>query len=116
MSLPTTLRGRGYAPWRQNMPNQPDVAELLGRLVGAAPVSGVFGALLIVHIVAGMACVTTGAVAFLSPKARGRHPSIGEFYYFGLAVVFATATGMAAMRWRESAYLFVLGSIAFSAG
>jgi hypothetical protein len=97
------------------MPNLPDLAELLNRLVGV-PVSGVFGALLIVHIVAGITCVTTGAVAFLSRKARGRHPSFGEVYYWGLAVVFVTATGMAAMRWSESAYLFVLGTIAFSAG
>jgi hypothetical protein len=97
------------------MTNQPDLAELLRRLVGA-PVSGVFGALLVAHIVAGMTCVTTGAIASLSRKARGRHPSFGEVYYWSLAVVFVTATGMAAMRWSESAYLFVLGTIGFSAG
>lgn len=67
------------------MPNQPDLGELLVRLVGA-PVSGLFGALLVVHIVAGVTCVTTGAGAFLSRKARGRHPSFGEVYYWGLAL------------------------------
>jgi hypothetical protein len=97
------------------MPSPPDLADLVNPLVGA-PVSGVFGALLVVHILAGVTCVTTGAVAFLSRKARGRHPGFGEVYYGGLAAVFVTATGMAAMRWTESAYLFVLGSIAFAAG
>ncbi len=97
------------------MTNQPDFAELLSRLVGA-PVSGLFGALLIVHIVGGLTCVVTGAIAFLSRKARGRHPSFGEVYYWGLGVVFVTATGMAAMRWSEDAYLFVLGTIAFAVG
>jgi hypothetical protein len=97
------------------MTDQPDIGELLSRLVGA-PVSLTFGALLIVHILAGMTCVTTGAFAFLSRKARGRHPSFGEVYFGGLAVVFVTASGMAFMRWTESAYLFVLGCIAFGFG
>jgi hypothetical protein len=97
------------------MPSLPDLAEILSRLVGA-PVSGLFGALLVVHIGAGLTCVVTGAIAFSSRKARGRHPSFGEVYYWGLAVVFVTATGMAALRWREDAYLFALGTIAFAAG
>jgi hypothetical protein len=33
-----------------------------------------------------------------------------------LSVVFITATAMAAMRWSEDAYLFVLGSISFGLG
>jgi len=55
------------------MTNQGDLSELLSRLVGA-PVSLAFGALLVLDIIAGMTCVTTGAFAFLSRKARGRHP------------------------------------------
>jgi hypothetical protein len=94
------------------MPNLIDFSEPLNGLVGA-PVSPVFGGLLVVHVIAGMTCVLTGAVALLSRKARGRHPSFGAAYYWGLGVVFVTATGMAAMRWTESAYLFVLGCIAF---
>jgi hypothetical protein len=94
------------------VPQLPDIAEQLSRLVGA-PVTLTFGLLLAVHILAGLICVITGAVAFLSKKHRGRHPAFGEVYYWALAVVFATATGMAGMRWAQSAYLFVLGCIAF---
>jgi len=88
------------------------LAEQLTRLVGA-PVSLGFGALLVVHIAAGLVCVITGAIALLSLKQRSRHPRFGEMYFWGLGVVFATATVMAAMRWDQSGYLFFLGSIAF---
>jgi len=91
------------------------VAEQLSRLVGA-PVTLAFGLLLVVHIVAGLTCVISGAMALLSKKQPGRHPAFGEVYYAALAVVFVTATGMAALRWTESAYLFVLGCIAFAFG
>jgi hypothetical protein len=91
------------------------VAELLTRVVGA-PVTLGFGLFLIVHIPAGMTCVITGAVALLSRKQRGRHPSFGEVYFWALGVVFVTATGMAFMRWEHDAYLFVLGSVAFVFG
>jgi hypothetical protein len=96
------------------MPNQPDaLSELLSRLVGA-PVTLVFGLLLLVHIPAGLTCVVTGAVALLSRKQRGRHPVSGEVYYWALSVVFVTATVLAVMHWTESGYLFVLGAIAFA--
>jgi hypothetical protein len=79
------------------VPQLPDIAEQLSRLVGA-PVTLTFGLLLVVHILAGLTCVITGAVAFLSKKHRGRHPMFGEVYYWALAVVFVTATGIAGMR------------------
>ena len=96
------------------MPIQTDaIAELLSRLVGA-PVTLGFGLVLVVHIPAGLTCVVTGAIALLSRKQRGRHPSFGEVYFWALAVVFVTATGLAAMRWDQSAYLFVLGCVSFA--
>jgi hypothetical protein len=96
------------------MPTQPDaLTELLSRFVGA-PVSLVFGLVLLVHVPAGLTCVVTGAVALLSRKQRGRHPVFGEVYYWALVIVFVTATALAFMRWTESAYLFVLGAIAFA--
>ena len=97
------------------MPDTFGMAEALTRLVGA-PVSGTFGAFLIVHIAAGLIAVITGAIALLSPKQRGRHPRMGEIYYWALTVVFVTSTAMAAMRWAQSGYLFCLGSAAFAAG
>ena len=73
------------------MPDLTGIRELLSRLVGA-PVSLGFGALLVVHIAAGLVCVVSGAVALLSPKQQGRHPRFGVVYYGALGVVFATAT------------------------
>ena len=97
------------------MPDAAGVADALTRLVGA-PVSLAFGALLVMHIAAGLVCVITGAIALISPKQRGRHPRAGEVYYWGLGVVFVTATAMAVLRWTQSGDLFFVGSGAFAAG
>jgi len=91
------------------MVNLPD---LLAPLVGERP-SLIFSLLLIVHVFTGLACVVTGAVAALSAKQAGRHPRFGGIYYRALAVVFATATGMAVLRWSQDAYLFALGATSF---
>ena len=96
------------------MPSQTDaLAELVSRFVGT-PVTLLFGLVLLVHIPAGLTCVITGAAALLSRKQRGRHPTFGEVYFWALTVVFVTATVLAAVRWTESAYLFVLGAIALA--
>lgn len=84
--------------------------------LSGAPISPAFAVLLAVHVAAGLTCVVTGAVAFLSRKRRGRHTGFGEVYYWALAVVFVTATGMAGIRWEHDAYLFVLAAIAFGVG
>jgi hypothetical protein len=93
----------------------PDLPDLLAPLVGERP-SAPFSLLLLIHVPAGLTCVVTGTVAMLSKKRPGRHPRFGEVYFWGLAVVFATATGMAALRWHEDAYLFYLGALSFSTG
>ena len=62
----------------------------------------VFAAALVAHLLAGLTCVVTGAVAMLARKRAGRHPRFGTLYYWGLAVVFGTATIMAAIRWAEN--------------
>jgi len=96
------------------MPNQTDaLTELVSRLAGA-PVTLVFGLVLLVHIPAGLTCVVTGAVALISRKQRGRHPAVGEVYFWAITVVYVPATALAAMHWAESAYLFVLGALAFA--
>jgi hypothetical protein len=93
----------------------PDLTSPLAPLVGERP-SALFAVLLLVHVPAGLACVATGAGAMLSRKRPGRHPRFGEVYFWGLGVVFATATGMAALRWHEAAHLFSLGALSFAAG
>ena len=65
------------------------------------------------HIATALVCLVVGAVAMLSPKAPGRHPSFGTIYYGCLAVVFASATALAVMRWKEDYHLFLLGALSF---
>ena len=93
----------------------PDVPGLLALVIGQRP-TPLFGLLLLVHVPAGLTCVMTGAVAMLCEKHAGPHPRFGTIYFWALAVVFVSATAMAALRWSEDVHLFVLGSIAFSFG
>jgi hypothetical protein len=74
-----------------------------------------FLAFLAVHIIAGFTAVATGAVAALTRKGGRRHIRAGRAYYRAITVVFATATILAAMRWRQDYYLFIIGAIAFTA-
>lgn len=91
----------------------PAAARILGDHVGST--APVFLAFLAVHIVAGLAAVVTGAVAALTRKGGGRHIKAGRWYYRAISVVFGTATVLAAMRWRQDYYLFIIGTVAFSA-
>ncbi|SHL89259.1 hypothetical protein SAMN05444159_7114 [Bradyrhizobium lablabi] len=68
-----------------------------------------------VHVLLGLACVVTGAIAMLSEKRAGRHPRNGTIYFWCLAGVFLTATGLAAVRWAEDYHLFILGTLSFAA-
>ena len=67
------------------------------------------------HVLAGVGCVVAGAIAMLSPKRHGRHPTFGTIYYGCLAAVFVSATALAAVRWEEDYHLFILGVLAFAA-
>ena len=73
----------------------------------------VFATALIVHILAGLTCVVSGELAATAPKRPGRHPRAGTVYYWGVTVVFATATIMAALQWAEDWYLLLIGAVAF---
>jgi hypothetical protein len=75
----------------------------------------VFLTVLAFHVVAGLVCVVTGAVAMLSHKRPGRHPRFGTNYYWSLSVVFMTMTVLSIMRWAENYHLFILGMLAFAA-
>lgn len=70
--------------------------------------------LIIVHIAAGLAAVILGAAAMVAPKRPGRHPRRGRGYLLALAVLAATATGLAIAR-PHTAFLLVIGSIALAA-
>jgi hypothetical protein len=79
-------------------------------------ISPIFLSIVGFHVLVGFACVVTGAGAMLSRKARGRHPNFGAAYFWGLAVVFASASALAVAHWQEDYHLFLLGMGSFIAG
>ena len=48
-------------------------------------------------------------------KRPGKRPQFGTAYYWCLALLFASATILAVMRWSEDYYLFILGALSFTA-
>src|SRR5215475_3012236 len=74
-------------------------------------VDPVFIAVVRFHTLVGIGCVAAGAIAMLSHKGRGRHSTFGTVYYWCLAVVVASATGLSAVRWAEDYHLFILGAL-----
>ena len=68
------------------------------------------------HIAAGLTCVVTGALAATFPKRPGRHPTAGRIFFWALAVVFASSTTMAVLRFAQDWHLLLIGSVAFGAG
>jgi hypothetical protein len=103
-----------------------DIAEDAGTICmteGITNVAGIeilsadpiFLAVVGVHVVLGLVSTVTGAIAMLSQKRAGRHPRYGTMYFWCLAGVFLTATGLAAARWAEDYHLFVLGALSFAA-
>ena len=88
-------------------------SRILGDQVGST--APVFLAFLAVHVIAGLTAVITGAVAALTRKGSPRHIWVGRWFYRAITVVFGTATVLAAMRWRQDYYLFIIGLAAFTA-
>src|SRR5215472_8009451 len=88
-------------------------SRIFGDQVGST--EPVFLAFLAVHVVAGLTAVITGAIAALTRKGSPRHVKAGRWYYWAITVVFATATALAAMRWRQDYYLFIIGAVAYAA-
>src|SRR5215472_8835976 len=68
-----------------------------------------------VHILLGIVGTVAGLVAMLSQKRPGRHPRYGTIYFWCLAGIFLTSTGLSAVRWAEDRHLFVLGALSFAA-
>jgi len=75
----------------------------------------VFLAVVGVHVLLGLVCTIAGAIAMLSVKRKGPHPSFGSIYFWCLGGVFVTAAGLAAVRWAEDYDLSILGALAFVA-
>lgn len=76
----------------------------------------VFLTFLAAHVTAALIAVVSGAWAALARRRRrGRHTRPGDVYVCAICVVFATATAMAVMRWRQDYHLFLIGAVAFGA-
>jgi hypothetical protein len=88
-------------------------ARIFGDQVGST--APLFLAFLGVHVLAGITAVITGATAALARKGSPGHIRSGRWYYRAISVVFATATILAVMRWRQDYYLFIIGVVAFTA-
>src|SRR5262245_29466642 len=85
-------------------------------IVFGVPVPSVdpfFLAIVRFHVVMGIVVVVVGAIAMLSAKGRGHHSTFGTVYYWCLALVVATATGLSVVRWAENYHLFILGTASF---
>lgn len=78
-------------------------------------VDPVFLAVVRLHIIVGIACVAAGIAAMLSHKRRGRHSTFGTIYFWCLALVVTSATGLAVVRWAENNHLFFLGALSMIA-
>jgi len=76
--------------------------------------SALFLAVVGLHVLVGLTCVAAGAIAMLSLKGRGRHSIFGTIYFWGVAAVFASASGLAVARWADDYPLFILGVMAFT--
>ena len=77
--------------------------------------SPIFLAIVALHVLLGLACVLTGAVAMLSPKQQGRHPNFGTIYFWCLSGAVALAIGLSLVRWSRDYPLFILGILSFAA-
>jgi hypothetical protein len=88
-------------------------SQILGDEVGST--APVFLAFLAVHVAGGLTAVAAGAIAALARKGSSRHIRAGRWFYGAITIVFASATILAAMRWRQDYYLFIIGAGAFTA-
>jgi hypothetical protein len=77
--------------------------------------SPIFLTIVAIHVLLGLACVITGAVAMLSPKRQGRHPNFGTIYFWCLSAVVVSASGLSAVHWTRDYPLFILGTLSFAA-
>ena len=91
----------------------PDTTVVAG--IPIPSTSPVFLAVVGLHVAVGLVCVVAGAIAMLSAKRPGRHPTFGTIYYWGLVAVFVSASGLSAVRWAEDHHLFILGLLALAA-
>jgi hypothetical protein len=67
--------------------------------------------LLVLHIIAGFVALITGFVASVTEKGKMRHRQSGRIYFWGMTVVFITATVIGVVR--ERWFLFMVGFFSY---
>jgi len=92
----------------------PGVIEIDGLLIPDA--GGVFLVALAVHVLAGVVCVVSGAVAASARKRPGRHPRAGTVYVCGLLVLVVTADVLAVVRWPHDVHLLLIACLTAAFG
>lgn len=65
-----------------------------------------------VHVVVGVVAVGAGAAAMLAPKGERAHRRRGRVYLCALAVVCASGSFLALLRWPRFPHLLALGVLA----
>jgi cell division protein FtsW (lipid II flippase) len=90
---------------------EPNMTDILGIQIPST--DPVFLTIVGFHILIGLACVISGAVAIFSRKGRGRHSRFGALYFWLLAVLFGSASILSLMRWTDDYHLFILGLLSF---
>ena len=78
--------------------------------------SPVFLTTVAIHVVAGLTCVISGAIAMLSAKRFGRHPAAGRVYFWSLVIVAGSMAILSMIRWPHDNHLLVLGILSLAAG
>ena len=101
------------ATYRSGLFSMLSASKILGDEVGST--APVFLAFLAVHVLAGLLAVATGAIAALTRKGSPSHIRVGRWFYRAVTVVFATATALSIMRWRQDYHLLIIGAVAFAA-
>jgi hypothetical protein len=67
--------------------------------------------LLVLHIIAGFTALITGFIASVTAKGGRRHRQSGRIYFWGMTVVFITATVIGVAR--EKVFLFLTGFFSY---
>ena len=71
-----------------------------------------FLAIIAIHVAAGITGTAAGAIAMLSRKGPGRHPTAGTVYFWALMVIAGTMSVLTIARWPANNHLAVLGVLA----
>jgi hypothetical protein len=75
-----------------------------------------FLTIVVIHILLGIICITSGFIAVMSKKGQGNHSRWGKWYYATLFLIFVTVIPLSIMRWPANNHLLVLGILSFASG